>query len=60
MQAACFTELAARFRSVQPISYKVVEHRLIDFAMSRIFIAIEAVEKQHIGQQAEHPPTSVV
>ncbi len=37
--------------------FKVFEHRLINFAQvpPRVFIAVEAVEKQHIRQQAEHP-----
>ena len=37
--------------------FKIVEHRLINFAqiLPRIFVAVKAVEKQHIGQQAEHP-----
>lgn len=37
--------------------FKIFEHRLIDFAqiLPRIFVTVKTVEKQHIGQQAEHP-----
>ena len=36
--------------------FKIVEHRLINLAQIApgIFVPIEAVQKQHVGQQAEH------